>query len=272
MIEPTKCAAVIPCFNEGAGVASLVEAVRRQISSSAASGIGTLRNAGLNIDRRIIVVDDGSADDTSLRAAAAGATVLRHERNLGKGAALKTGLSHVLKSGFEWAVTLDGDGQHSAEDIPALLKRAQETGARLVIGNRMDNARAMPWLRRQVNCWMSRKLSQRAGRHLPDTQCGFRLIHLRTWAPLLLRAEHFEVESEMLMAFLAAGQPVEFVPVRVINRTRASHIRPVADTLRWWKWWRGLKSSRSGSIKTAGDRRVAPALDFDGPLSVERRH
>ena len=138
-------------------------------------------------------------------AKSAGAVVVKHGRNLGKGAALKTGLSLALKQGYEWAVTLDGDGQHAPEDLPALLRCAEQTGARLVIGNRMDNARAMPWLRRQVNRWMSGQLSRRAGRPLPDTQSGFRLIHLETWAALPLKTEHFEVESEILMAFLAGG-------------------------------------------------------------------
>jgi glycosyltransferase involved in cell wall biosynthesis len=222
MLGPTTCAAVIACFNEDGSIASLVAAVRRQLPF-------------------VLVVNDGSTDDTTLQAASAGAMVICHEQNYGKGAALKTGLSRALKQGFEWAVTLDGDGQHAPEDLPALFQCAEATGALLVIGNRMNEAWKMPWLRRRVNQWMSRKLSQRAGRHLPDTQCGFRLIHLPTWSALPLRTEHFEVESEMLMAFLAAEQPVKFVPVQVIRRNRRSHIHPVADTLRWWKWWRGLK-------------------------------
>jgi hypothetical protein len=109
-----------------------------------------------------------------------------------------------------------------------------------VIGNRMGSARDMPWLRRQVNRWMSWKLSQRAGRPLPDTQCGFRLIHLKTWAVMPLKSERFEVESEMLMAFLAAGRRVEFVPIRVIRSRRNSHIHPLADSLRWFSWWRNF--------------------------------
>lgn len=216
------CAAVIPCFNERDGIATLVAGVRRHLP-------------------HVLVVNDGSTDDTSLLAENAGATVCSHRRNLGKGAALKTGLSQALAHGFEWAVTLDGDGQHAPEDLPALLRCAEQTGALLVIGNRMNDARKIPWLRRRVNQWMSQKLSQRAGRHLPDTQCGFRLIHLRTWAALSLNTEHFEIESEMLMAFLAAKHPVAFVPVQVIDRRRRSHIHPLTDSVRWWKWWRGLK-------------------------------
>jgi len=150
---PMICAAVIPCHNEGAGIAALVSALRQHVSF-------------------VLVVDDGSADETALLAKGAGATVIRHERNRGKGAALRSGLSQLFEQGLEWAVTLDGDGQHAPEDLPALLRCGGQTGARLVIGNRMDNARAMPWLRRQVNRWMSRKLSQRAGRQLPDTQSG----------------------------------------------------------------------------------------------------
>jgi glycosyltransferase involved in cell wall biosynthesis len=212
---------VIPCFNEAATIAPLVTTVRQHLSS-------------------VLVVDDGSTDDTLNLAGGAGAVVVRHRRNLGKGAALRTGLSLALKQGFEWAVTLDGDGQHTPEDLPALLRCAEQTGALLVIGNRMNDAWKIPWLRRQVNRWMSRKLSQRAGRHLPDTQCGLRLIHMETWAALPLKTERFEVESEMLMAFLAAGRGVEFVPIRVIRSRRSSHIRPVADSLRWLRWWRNL--------------------------------
>lgn len=212
-------AAVIPCFNEAETIAPLVAATGQFVDT-------------------VLVVDDGSTDDTAILAEDAGARVVRHPRNSGKGAALKTGLALAQNLGFEWAATLDGDGQHAPEDLPALLCRAEATGARLVIGNRMIEARKMLRLRRWVNQWMSRELSQRAGRLLPDTQCGFRLIHLPSWAELKLSTKRFEVESEMLMAFLMAGRPVEFVPVQVIRSRRGSHIRPVADSLRWLRWWK----------------------------------
>ena len=224
VVGPTTCAVVIPCFNEGAGIAALVAAARKQFPL-------------------VLVVDDGSTDDTAIRAQSAGAKVVRHAKNLGKGAALRTGLSQARQQGFAWAFTLDGDGQHAPDDMPAFLERAGQTGALLVVGNRMHNARAIPWLRRQVNRWMSRQLSRRAGKHLPDSQCGFRLIHLETWSALPLKTDHFEVESETLMAFLAAEHPVAFVPVRVIGRGRSSHIHPVTDSLCWWKWWRGLDNT-----------------------------
>jgi hypothetical protein len=233
-----SCAAVIPCFNEGATIARLAAEARPHVPA-------------------VIVVDDASTDNTSSEAGRAGAMVVRHGRNLGKGAALRTGLSLAVEQGFEWAATLDGDGQHAPAELPNLLRCATESGASLVVGDRMHAAHSMPWLRRRVNLWMSRKLSRRAGRMLPDTQSGFRLIHLRTWAALPLRAERFEVESEMLMAFLAADCPVAFAPIRVIPSARGSHIRPVADTLRWWKWWRGLKKPAA--------RRGEHGVQFSGP-------
>jgi glycosyltransferase involved in cell wall biosynthesis len=235
MFAAKTCAAVIPCFNEGATIAPLVAAVSQYLPS-------------------VIVVDDGSTDGSSNLASGAGAVVVSHEQNLGKGAALRTGLSLALKQGFAWALTLDGDGQHAPDDLSAFLHCAEQTGASLVVGNRMHNARAIPWLRRHVNRWMSCQLSRRAGRPLPDTQCGFRLVHLKTWAVLPLRTERFEVESETLMAFLAAGRRVEFVPIRVVRSGRSSHIQPLADTVRWWKWWYKLEQLSLQPVETASSK------------------
>lgn len=240
MFGPMTCAAVIPCLNESDNIASVVRAVGQYLPL-------------------VVVVDDGSSDDTIIQARMAGAEVLHHPRNRGKGAALRTGLSRVRDRGCEWAVTLDGDGQHAAEDLPALRRCAEQSGALLVVGNRMNEARAMPWLRREVNRFMSRRLSRRAGRTLPDTQCGFRLIHLPAWARLSVSADHFEVESEMLMAFLAAEFRVAFVPIRVIGRSRRSHIQPLTDTLRWWKWWRRSQHMEGASAWTSTPLKIPSA-------------
>jgi glycosyltransferase involved in cell wall biosynthesis len=214
---PARCAAVIPCLNESATIGGLVTAVRQFLPS-------------------VVVVDDGSKDDTRERAAGAGAEVIRHEHRLGKGAALAAGWTQARARGFTWALSMDGDGQHAPEDIPGFFDRAGASGARLIVGNRMGDAAAIPWVRRQVNRWMSARISRLTGQALPDTQCGFRLMCLEDWAGIHVQADHFEIESELLCKFIAAGRPVEFVPVRVIYRNEQSKIRPVRDTHRWFRW------------------------------------
>jgi glycosyltransferase involved in cell wall biosynthesis len=221
---PAHCAVVIPCLNEAASIERLVRQARDHLPS-------------------VIVVDDGSTDTTGERAARAGAEVLRHEQSQGKGAALQTGLRQARERGFAWALTLDGDGQHAPEDIPVFLRHATHTKAALIVGNRMADPGRMPWLRRQVNRWMSRRLSRIAGRVLPDTQCGFRLMKLDAWSRLPISTRHFEIESEMLLAFIGAGQGVEFVPIQVIYKAEQSKIHPWRDTVRWFRW---LQSRRNG--------------------------
>lgn len=235
MVRPESRAVVIPCFNEGATIAALVVELRQQLAT-------------------VMVVDDGSTDDTAAEALGAGAMVVSHAKSYGKGAALKTGFAAALKGGFEWALAMDGDGQHKPQDALAFFQCAEQTRARLVVGNRMHNAQAMPWLRRQINRWMSRRISARAGQFLPDSQCGFRLVNLKAWAGLHLETNHFETESEMLLAFVRAGHPVQFVPIQVVGQGPHSHIRPFQDTWRWLQWWSRSRSRPPDSLVAATRR------------------
>jgi len=216
---PAECAAVIPCLNEERTIAIMVRRVREILPT-------------------VIVVDDGSADATARQAEEAGAIVLRHAENQGKGISMRDGLENARRLGFAWAILMDGDGQHSPQDIRHFTERAAATDASLIVGNRMHNTASMPWLRRQANCWMSRQLSKIAGQPLPDTQCGFRMVRLDDWARLDLHTERFEVESEWLLAFARAGLRIEFVPVQVIYESERSKINPLLDTWRWFRWLR----------------------------------
>jgi glycosyltransferase involved in cell wall biosynthesis len=213
-----QCAAVIPCYNEAGRIGQVVGDVRQYLD-------------------RVIVVDDGSRDGTAKEAATAGANVLRQLVNSGKGTGLRRGWSKAHELGFAWALTMDGDGQHAAADIPEFFSRAERTEARLVIGNRMPGADAMPRVRRWTNRLMSRCLSNLTGAHLPDSQCGFRLVHLQTALQLPISSTRFEIESETLVAFLTAGECVEFVPIQVRYESSSSNICPVRDTWRWVRWW-----------------------------------
>ena len=217
MLSAEKFVVVIPCLNEAAEIFSLVTEIRK-------------------LSLHVIVVDDGSTDATGQLATSAGAEVIRHEKTQGKGAALNHGLRFAREKGFQRALTMDGDGQHAASDIGNFLSACES--AALVVGNRMANPESMPGLRRFVNRWMSRRLSKIAGKNLPDTQCGFRSIDLEAWSRCDLQTAHFEVESELLLAFIAAGHAIKFVPIQVIYKNEQSKISPVRDTLRWWRWLR----------------------------------
>ena len=231
---PVDCAVIIPCSNEAASIGPLVAAVRAHIPS-------------------VVVVDDGSTDETAAIARRAGAEVVSHAVNCGKGAALRRGLERARELGCSWAVLLDGDGQHAPEDLPAFLAVMRADRADLVVGNRMAAPGAMPFVRRVTNRVMSAVLSALTGAALPDTQCGFRLVRMSAWAALSLRCDAFEVESEMLLAFLAAGRRVEFLPVRCRYKTEQSKIRPLRDTLRWLVWLARSRGAFARARKICGD-------------------
>lgn len=236
---PRDCGAVIPCLNEAGSIGPLVRDVRKHVPT-------------------VIVVDDGSTDGTALAASAAGAHVVRHPTDQGKGAALRTGLEWLGQRGFSWALLMDGDGQHAAEDIPLFLDHATNRRVNLLVGNRMDNAAAMPWLRRVTNRCMSARLSRLAGRTLPDSQCGFRLMEIAPWKQLELTTSHFEIESELLMAFVDSGYSVEFIPVRVIYGNEQTKIAPLQDGWRWLAWlWRAYHRRRSIARQNAVHPTVA---------------
>jgi glycosyltransferase involved in cell wall biosynthesis len=220
----SQCAAVIPCYNEAPNIGAVIAGIRAHLP-------------------HVIVVDDGSTDGTGRAASAAGAEVIRLGPNRGKGTALRAGWQHASKRGFSWALSMDGDGQHAPDDIPKFFARAESKAAALVVGDRMANPSAMPWLRRQVNRWMSRRLSALAGASLIDSQCGFRLAHLETLLRLPLSTRRFEIESETLVGFLSAGLSVEFVPIQVIYQNGRSNICPLRDTWRWLRWWAAQPSA-----------------------------
>ena len=225
---PAQCAGVIPCLNEAAAIEPLVREVQKHLPT-------------------VIVVDDGSTDATAALASKAGAEVLRHDQPRGKGAALKAGWERAVERGFAWALSMDGDGQHSPCNIPAFLHCAEKSGAALIVGNRMASPTGMPLIRQWTNRYMSRRLSRLAGQHLPDTQCGYRLMHLPAWSRLSLQTSHFEMESELLLAF-AAGHKIAFVPIQVIYRDEESKISPLRDTLRWFRWLERRAQTRSTRI------------------------
>ena len=174
----------------------------------------------------VLVVDDGSADDTASAAEAAGATVLRQAPNQGKGAALRAGFGRALDDGFDAVLTLDADGQHDPREIPAFLDAYERTRADLIIGAREFGR--MPALRRAANTLGRRAFSWAVGQPIRDNQSGYRLITRRLMEDTLASGESgFEFEVEMIVTCLEHGYRLEWVPIRTIYAGEGSHIRPL---------------------------------------------
>ncbi len=207
-------AIIIPAHNEAQTIGPLVEAVR-----------------ALGYD--CIVIDDGSVDKTDAVAQQAHAVVLKTTAKSGKGNALKVGFDYVLKNGYEALIAMDGDGQHSPSDIAAFVACYQNTNADIVCGNRMYNPRGMPLVRLATNRLMSWLISLFCRQHIPDTQCGFRLIKTNVLQVIKLESSDFEIETEVLIKASKKGFKIASVDIQTIYRDEVSKIQPVRDTVRF---------------------------------------
>jgi glycosyltransferase involved in cell wall biosynthesis len=203
----------------------------------------------------VLVVDDGSTDKTAECAREAGVEVIVHDRNQGKGEAIKTGLAHWLdaanssSSGQDrqiiWVVLLDSDGQHLPEEIDRfLLAAASAARPMFFIGNRMENLARMPLARRIVNRYMSDQISRVCGQKIPDTQCGYRMLHRELIPDMLGGAHRYDYETEALIIASRKGHRIESVPITTVYTDQVSKIHPARDALRFFKLMRRYKASR----------------------------
>ena len=216
MSRPGRVAVAIPAYQAAATVGDVVRGARRLYDD-------------------VLVVDDGSSDHTAERAAAAGARVLRHGRNLGKGRALRTAFDDLFDRGFDAVVTLDADGQHLPEEIPRLLRAAGEDGgADLVIGSRAHLFERMHPMRRTSNRSSSRAISFFAGQMFEDVQSGFRLYTRKVIDRAGFPEPRFEAESAVVVRAVRLGLEVRCVRIALgePDGRATSHYRPLVDSLR----------------------------------------
>lgn len=211
----TRILALIPGYQEAPRIAAVVEGALRHLP--------------------VLVVDDGSTDDTAANAEAAGARVIRQRPNQGKGAALRAGFRLALDEGWDAVVTLDADGQHDPAEITLFIAEFETASApgpngprpELVIGRR-DFSR-MPPVRRISNTVGTSVFSWAVGRYIPDNQSGFRLLGRRMMAAALDSHETgFELEVEMIAVCLREGWALDWVPISTIYAGEPSHVRPLA--------------------------------------------
>jgi glycosyltransferase involved in cell wall biosynthesis len=208
--------AIIPAYNAARHLPAVIDRVARHVRRD-----------------HIVVVDDGSADDTRAVAARTGATVVAHNGNQGKGAAIRSGLARAGELGAPFAILLDADGQHNPDEIPNFVARQRDTGADMVVGNRLVRAGNMPWLRKATNYVTSAVVSILAGRHVPDSQNGYRLVRLSHFTKFPLTTNRYEIESEMIIRAGRAGGKIASVPVETIYGDEKSFINPFVDTGRF---------------------------------------
>jgi len=231
----SQTAAVIPAYQDEKHIGDVARRTRKRLD-------------------HVLVIDDGSTDKTEQRAREAGAEVIVHPQNQGKGEAIKTGLAHWLGnanssgSGEDWQITwvvlLDSDGQHLPEEIDRfLLAAASVTRPTFFIGNRMDDVARMPFVRRVVNHYMSGQISRVCGQEIPDTQCGYRMLHREIIPDMLGGAHRYDYETEALIIASHKGYSIKSVPISTVYTDQVSKIHPMRDSLRFFKLMRRYKTA-----------------------------
>lgn len=210
----SRVLALIPAYNEAERIAPVVSQARAHLP--------------------VLVVDDGSRDQTVARAEEAGAQVLRQTPNQGKGAALREGFRWALQQGYQAVITLDADGQHDPAEIPVFLQAYDQNGGDLIVGER--NFSAMPMVRRVANNVGRLLFSHALGRSVRDNQSGYRLIGEPLLSQLLESAESgFEFEMEMIVTCVQSGLQLDWVPIRTIYAGESSHIQPWSHTVNFFR-------------------------------------
>jgi glycosyltransferase involved in cell wall biosynthesis len=225
-----KVVVIVPAYLTGARLLEVLAGASRAVAKE-----------------NVVVVDDGSPDGYPNEAEKLGYTVLRHSQNMGKGVALRTGFEWALSHGCSGVVTMDGDGQHDPSLIPSLIDKAKSGGADIVIGSRMRDLSAMPFVRVIVNKVTSWIVSRLAGQSIEDSQSGFRFISSRVLESVRLEGTRYDLESEILIKAARKGFRIQFIPIPTVYGRETSYIRPWKDAVRFSKL---VISSR----KRAGDR------------------
>ncbi len=221
---------VVPCLNEARAIRGLLEGVLAYCSD-------------------VIVVDDGSTDDTAAIVAQLPVTLIRHPERRGKGEALRAGFRAAQQRGATGVLTMDGDGQHDPADIPRLLAAARQFPGALIIGARMLDRERQPNGRRRANDFADWGISWGCGRPIADTQSGQRWYPRAAVDLVNLAAQDFVFEAAILIAAARdLGLPVVSIPIacRYDDSARHSHFRPVRDVVRitWFTFWRVVHYGR----------------------------
>jgi glycosyltransferase involved in cell wall biosynthesis len=199
---------------------------------NAAETLGPILEKILPLQIDILVVDDGSLDETKRVASTLGVHILEHPFNLGKGAALRTGFQYILQKDYQVVITLDADGQHDPSEIPLLLGIFRGVKPDILIASRAGEFGRMTFLRRFWNRLGVKAVARLCHSDITDSQSGFRLIRTDVLREIDLSTSGFETELELLIKSCKKGLSVLSVPINTqnVDGTGFSHFRPVTDT------------------------------------------
>lgn len=206
-------AAVIPAYNEARTIADIAYRTRQFI-------------------KHVIIINDGSTDNTEHVLKDLPVTLLNNSDNLGKGKSLARGVAHALEHGATTVITLDGDGQHQPEDIPRLVAEAASNPGKIIIAARLQSRDKAPPLRRFANGFADFWISWAAGHRIRDSQSGFRLYPAEVFRQCATRSDNFVYESEILIDAAHKGISSKSTAIDTVylSNSRPSHYRPAADT------------------------------------------
>ena len=211
-----KIAVIIPAFNPGDALKQTIAGVRKAISGG-----------------DIIVVDDGSTDNTAEIAREEKVILLSHPQNRGKGEALKTGFKKALELQKEAVITIDADGQHDPRFIPQFLRVGGRGDYDIIIGSRMGYTENMPFPRFLSNKITSFLVSWLAGQRIEDSQSGYRFIKTDVLRNISLSTSRYETESELLIKAGAMGYRIGAIKIDTIYGEQRSFVHPLLDTIRF---------------------------------------
>lgn len=211
------CVVLIPTYNNGGTLAQVISDVKEYASD-------------------VIVVNDGSTDNTAeILTAIEDIRIISYAENRGKGYALKLGLSRAYEWGYRYAITIDSDGQHYADDIAVFVERIEQSPETLLIGARNLTADNMPSKNSFANKFSNFWFKIETGQSLSDTQSGYRLYPLEKLQNIRLVTRRYEFEVEIIVRAAWRGVKVENVPIKVYyapDDKRVSHFRPLRDFTR----------------------------------------
>jgi glycosyltransferase involved in cell wall biosynthesis len=195
----------------------------------------------------VVVIDDGSSDETGAVAALAGAKVIAHAVNRGKGKALDTGFKYAVQRKMAAAITLDADGQHDPDEIPQFIAAFRAGRGDIIIGQR--DFSQMPARNQFGNRTGTFLLGLAMGRPIPDNQSGYRLLSRPVLEAIRTDATRFEAEVELLLRAQLAGFQMAWIPIKTIYNDKVSHFRPLHDSWLFLKMvWRIWRARRRGGF------------------------